>query len=94
MSTQPAGATPPRYQRNHDSTHTNEPHGSNDFNEITVSTHTNDSTKCALCDFVQIVVPSKTVETLESWRRSKKQKDPELSFQVRFRSPAGRLCLT
>ena len=38
-----------------------------DFNEITVSTHTNDSTKCAQDDFVQIVVPSKTVETLESW---------------------------
>ena len=42
-------------------------HVSNDTNEITVSTYTNDSTKCAQDHFVQIVVPSKIVETLESW---------------------------
>ena len=72
-----------------------------DSNEITVFTHATKptvttictvSTKCALNDFVQTVAYRGIVETLESWRRSKK--DPELSFQVRFRSPAGRLCLT
>lgn len=67
MSTQPAGALPPRFQRNHDFYTSNEPHDSNDSNEITVSTYTNDSTKCAQDHFVQIVVPSKIVETLESW---------------------------
>ena len=46
MSTQPAGAAPPRFQRNHDSTYTNEPHVSNDSNEITVSTHTNETHGC------------------------------------------------
>ena len=77
-----------RYQRNHGSTHTNETHGCNDShdfnesNESTVSTFPTVATKCTKGIFVQTVAYRGIVETLESWTRSKKEKDPELSFQV------------